>query len=110
MSLDLRASLLSRLRLASILDGASYIVLLGIAMPLKYLADQPLAVRIVGSLHGFLFLALCWYLLRSLLARKLGFSWCAVVFVCALVPFAPFFLDRKLAEIEKDPDTGPDAT
>lgn len=100
MSLDVRHSLLSRLRISSLLDGFSYVILLGIAMPLKYLADQPLAVRIVGSLHGLFFLALCWYLLRNLLARKLSFGWCVIVFVCALFPFAPFFLDRKLAKFE----------
>lgn len=100
MGLNLGSSLVSRLRLASLLDGVSYVVLLGIAMPLKYWADLPLAVRIVGSIHGFLFLALCWYLLRVLLARKLSFGWCVIVFCCALVPLAPFFLDRKLAARE----------
>jgi len=87
---------IDRLRLASILDGISYLILLGIAMPLKYLADMPLAVRIVGSLHGFLFLALCACLLEVLVRKRLSFGWCVIVFVCALFPFAPFFLDRKL--------------
>lgn len=87
---------IDRLRLASILDGISYLFLLGIAMPLKYFAELPLAVRIAGSLHGFLFLALCVCLLEGLLRRRLSFGWCVIVFVCALFPFAPFFLDRKL--------------
>ena len=98
MSLDLRASPIDRLRLASILDGISYLVLLGIAMPLKYFADLPLAVRIVGSLHGFLFLALCACLLEVLVRKRLSFAWCVAVFLCALVPFAPFLLDRRLRE------------
>jgi integral membrane protein len=96
MSLKPGSDSIDRLRLASILDGVSYLVLLGIAMPLKYLADMPLAVRIVGSLHGFLFLALCACLLEVLVRRRLSFGWCVIVFVCALFPFAPFFLDRKL--------------
>ena len=98
MSLDLRNSLIDRLRLASLLDGISYLILLGIAMPLKYMADMPLAVRIVGSIHGFLFIALCILLLAALLKRKLTFAWCVIVFLCAIVPFAPFFIDRKLKE------------
>lgn len=98
MSLDLRSSNIDRLRLCSILDGISYLVLLGIAMPLKYMADLPLAVRIVGSLHGFFFLALCWFLLVTLLRKQLSFGWCVLVFVCALIPFAPFLLDHKLKE------------
>ena len=85
-----------RLRLASLLDGISYLVLLFIAMPLKYFAGFPLAVKIVGMAHGILFIALCLTLLAVFLAKKLPFLWCAITFCCALVPFAPFFLDRKL--------------
>ncbi len=103
MSLHPNSRALDRLRLASILDGISYLVLLGIAMPLKYLADLPLAVRIVGSIHGFLFLALCACLLEVLLRKKLSFLGCVGVFFCALLPFAPFFLDRKLRKIEELP-------
>lgn len=98
MSLDLRHSLIDRVRLFSLLDGISYVILLGIAMPLKYFADMPLAVRIVGSLHGGIFLLLCLFLFLALIQKKLKFTWCVVVFVCALVPFAPFFLDKKLSE------------
>jgi len=87
---------IARLRLASILDGISYLVLLGIAMPLKYLADLPLAVRVVGSFHGLLFLLLCACLLETFARKRLSFGWCLVVFACALFPFAPFLLDRRL--------------
>ena len=95
--MDLRTSL-NRLRIASILDGISYLILLGIAMPLKYIAEMPMAVRIVGMTHGLLFIALCFCLLAVLLDKKLTFKWCVIVFACALIPFAPFFLDRKLRE------------
>ena len=96
MPLDLKNSPVDRLRLASGLDGLSYLILIGIAMPLKYLAGEPLAVRIVGMAHGVLFLALCACLLEVLLRKKLTFGWCVIVFLCALFPFAPFILDRKL--------------
>ena len=96
MGLDLKYSLIDRLRLASLLDGISYIILLGIAMPLKYLANMPLAVRIVGSAHGFLWVALCLFLLLALVKKKLSFGWCVIVFVGALIPFMPFWLDHKL--------------
>lgn len=98
MPLELSSSSIDRLRLASILDGISYLILLGIAMPLKYVWEMPLAVRIVGSLHGLLFLALCACLLEALLKKRLSFGWCVFVFLCALFPFAPFLLDRKLKE------------
>ncbi|MEC8825288.1 MAG: DUF3817 domain-containing protein [Verrucomicrobiota bacterium] len=96
MRLDLKRSLLDQLRLASLLDGVSYIILLGIAMPLKYAADMPMVVRIVGSAHGFLWIALCLFLLLALVKKKLSFGWCVIVFVGALIPFLPFWLDHKL--------------
>jgi hypothetical protein len=43
---------LGRLRVIGFVEGVSFLVLLGAAMPLKYLADMPLAVKIVGSAHG----------------------------------------------------------
>ena len=96
MPLDFKNSPVDRLRIASGLDGLSYLILIGIAMPLKYLAGEPLAVRIVGMAHCVLFLALCACLLEVLLRKKLTFGWCVIVFLCALFPFAPFILDRKL--------------
>jgi len=96
MPLHPRSNAIDRLRLASILDGVSYLVLIGIAMPMKYLADVPLAVRVAGSLHGFLFLALCACLLEVFVRRRLSFGWCLIVFVCALFPLAPLLLERKL--------------
>lgn len=90
---------MGRLRLASILDGISYLVLVGVAMPMKYLAGIPMAVRVVGMVHGFLFVALCICLLIVLRDKKLSLKWCVIVFLSALVPFAPFFLNQKLREI-----------
>lgn len=83
---------IGRLRIASLLDGISYLILLFIAMPLKYFAGIPLAVKIVGMTHGVLFIALCLALLVALLMRKLPFLWSVITFICALIPFAPFFL------------------
>ena len=46
-----------RLRITAILEGWSLIILLAIAMPLKYFAGRPEAVSIIGMLHGLLFIA-----------------------------------------------------
>ena len=103
MPLNLRNDSIDRLRLASILDGVSYLILLGIAMPLKYFYGMPMAVRIVGMTHGILFIALCACLLTVWLDRRLSLKWCAGVFLCALIPFAPFWLDRKLRVFRRPP-------
>ena len=46
----------SRFRLISFIEGISFLILVFIAMPLKYLAGIPLAVKIVGMAHGVLFI------------------------------------------------------
>lgn len=84
------------LRALSLAEGVSFLVLLGIAMPLKYWAGLPLAVRLAGSVHGALFLVFCWALLRAALAARWPWSRAALIFVAALVPFAPLWLDRHL--------------
>ncbi|RYZ34498.1 MAG: DUF3817 domain-containing protein, partial [Myxococcaceae bacterium] len=49
-------SALRQLRLIAFLEGLSFLGLLFVAMPVKYLLGQPLAVRVAGSVHGLLFL------------------------------------------------------
>ena len=61
---------LRHFRITALLEGWSYLVLLFVAMPLKYAAGLPLAVRIAGSLHGFLFLVFIAALYRACVARN----------------------------------------
>lgn len=86
------------LRLASLADGLSYLLLLGIAMPLKYLAGMPLAVRIVGSLHGLLYLIFIVLLIRASWRKDITPALAIALFIAALIPAAPFFMDRFLRE------------
>ncbi len=71
-------------------------MLLGVAMPLKYFANLPMAVRVVGSLHGLLFMILCvalllvWIRVRWPLLRLIG------VFIASFIPILPFFMDSRL--------------
>ncbi|MEM1445915.1 MAG: DUF3817 domain-containing protein [Planctomycetota bacterium] len=89
---------LGRLRVISLVEGASYLLLLGVAMPLKYFADLPGAVHYVGWAHGLLFIALCLALLIAWLRVPLSFALSVGVFVAALLPFGPFVADRWLKE------------
>ena len=92
---------LSLLRHVALAEAVSYLLLLGVAMPLKYLAGQPLAVRIVGMIHGVLFLVLCWALLQAWI-NKLPARRCLAVFVISFVPIAPFFFDRRIRHWEAE--------
>ena len=86
----------ARLRAVVFLEGISYLVLLGVAMPLKYLAGMPLAVRVAGSLHGLLFLLLVVLTLRAMRTRGKPFGWGLRVAIASILPFGTFFLDRDL--------------
>jgi integral membrane protein len=92
------ANPIGRLRAIGWTEGLSFLVLLCVAMPLKYLADMPLAVRVVGWIHGLLFIAYCWVLFE--VANDRGWPWTknAKLFVAALVPFGPFIMDKSLKE------------
>lgn len=91
-------ALLKSFRLIALLEGCSYVLLLGVAMPLKYWADMPLAVRIAGSLHGALFVAyaICAALLLSRGQWTFGRS--SLAMAVSLVPFATFVFDRSLRQ------------
>ena len=97
--MNIDSQFLGRLRLLSIVEGTSTLLLFGIAMPLKYLADMPLAVRIVGSLHGLLFvcLATCFLLATRRVPITKGLATAGIV--AAILPFGPFVFDRWLGEL-----------
>ena len=87
---------LRQLRLVALLEGTSFLVLLFIAMPLKYLAGLPFAVRIAGSVHGGLFLIFMAVLYRAGRARGWPLRRWLMAFVSSIVPFGTFVFDRSL--------------
>lgn len=89
-------NLMSLLRAVSLTEGVSYLLLLMVAMPMKYLWDQPLAVKFVGWAHGLLFMALGVLLLLAMLRAALPFRLALIVGIAALLPAGPFFADRLL--------------
>jgi integral membrane protein len=88
------------LRHLAVVEGISTLVLFGIAMPLKYFAGMPLAVRIVGSLHGALFVALVVMLLLAIRKVPISPALAAAGIAAAVVPGGPFLLDRHLARFD----------
>jgi integral membrane protein len=87
-----------RLRVIGMLEAVSFLVLLTIAMPLKYFAGLPVAVQIAGWLHGLLFLAFCMALLETHQTERWTKRWTAMVLVAGLLPLGPFVIDRRLRE------------
>ncbi len=90
---------LKRLRLLGTVEGISTLILFGIAMPLKYFAGMPMAVRIAGSVHGFLFVCLAVMFLLAVKKVPLTGALAAAGIVAAVFPFGPFVFDRRLASL-----------
>ena len=88
---------IARLRLIAKIEAVSFLILLGIAMPLKYLAGVPLAVKLVGWAHGVLFILFVLALTRAKRDARLPTPLAALVFVAALLPFGPFVIDARLS-------------
>lgn len=91
------------LRLTTLAEGVSFLLLLGVAMPLKYAAGLPLAVVIAGWLHGILFMGLGFLLLLLVAGSHWPIGRAALVFVAALIPFGPFVIDGRLKRYENAP-------
>ncbi len=78
------------------LEGISLLVLLGIAMPLKYALGLATAVKIVGWIHGLLFMAYVVVMAAVSTDRKWKVQRTATAFFAAVVPFGTFLFDRSL--------------
>lgn len=91
-------SALRQLRVVAILEGFSFIVLLFIAMPLKYMAGLPLAVRIVGAIHGFLFLVFLLALFRAAAEYRWPARQTLLALLASVVPFGMIPFDRSLRQ------------
>ena len=87
---------LTRLRSVGIFEAISFLLLLGVAMPLKYAFGQPEMVRIVGMAHGVL-----WILYVGLAGLgQIDYKWplktTALLVIASMLPFGPMIADAKL--------------
>ncbi len=86
------------LRLLGNIEGISYLLLLGVAMPMKYYFEMPMAVKITGMAHGVLFVAYCILLALCMKNFNWSFKFGAYLFIATLIPFGTFVTDRKLRD------------
>lgn len=84
-----------RLRRLAFAEGASLLVLIGVAMPLKYAAGLPAAVRVAGLVHGLLFVLYVVAVLEALGTRRLSGRAAALSIAAAVVPGGTFALARR---------------
>lgn len=79
----------------SLLEGISLLALLFVAMPIKYIWDNPIYVKTIGMAHGLLFVA---YVLFAIMT-KFELNWkpktLLIVFIASVIPFGTFYVDKK---------------
>jgi integral membrane protein len=101
MNLTFSNTALGRFRLVAISEGISYILLLFIAMPLKYMAGWAEGVTYVGWVHGLLFMLYILALISVKFTLNWGFEKTIIAFLASLIPFGTFILDKSLQKEEK---------
>ena len=86
-------------KIISTLEAISFLILLGIAMPLKYVWDMPQMVEVVGMAHGVLFVL---YVAGAIYMQQLlnwKFKTLAIVSLCSILPFGPFYAEKKYLNV-----------
>lgn len=78
------------------LEGISSVLLFTVAMPLKYLAGRPEAVKVVGMAHGILFMMYVAWALKVVVARRWPAARFGLCFIASIIPGMTFWVDRKL--------------
>ena len=88
---------LQKFRLINKIEGISFIILLFIAMPMKYSFGYPMATKVVGMLHGLLVFAFIYQIIEA--KKEAGFTLkeSAIYSVLSLIPFGSFYTDKLLA-------------
>ena len=87
--------MLKLFKIIAFLEGASLLLLLFFAMPMKYYFQEPIYVRIIGMAHGILFVA---YIILALMS-KIEFSWSfkkfSIICIASILPFGTFYVEKK---------------
>jgi integral membrane protein len=92
--------------LTAILEGISYLLLFGVGMPLKYLAQIPEPNIYIGYAHGFLFMAYVVLAIVVCIEKKWDLKMFTILFIASLVPFGTFYIDKKYLRPQMDLNSG----
>ena len=94
--MNLLSSNIGRLRITGFLEGISFLLLMGVAMPLKYIWVIPEATIGIGYAHGFLFIAYCILVIPAKIDLKWNLKTTFLVLLASLLPFGTFVADSKV--------------
>jgi integral membrane protein len=108
-------TLIGKFRLIGFVEGLSYLLLLGVAMPLKYyfgevwedesgekIYEHGIYVTVVGMTHGVLFILYCLQLFLTMRHHKWSFGYAFYLLFMAFIPFGTFYTDRRLCQLVRE--------
>jgi integral membrane protein len=93
---DLFKSAIGRLRVIAFLEGCSLLLLVFVAMPIKYMLNIPEATQAIGLIHGILFIGFVVATLVISILHKWTFGRICMVMASSVLPFGTFYVDRKI--------------
>ncbi len=99
------SSSIKKFRIVSFVEGISFLTLLFVAMPIKYIGGNPIPVKIAGMTHGLLFCLFIYFLYMAASEHKWSKKFSLFAFVTSLVPFGMLFLDKHLKKKELAPSS-----
>ena len=94
--MDLLKSSIGRLRITGYLEGISFLLLLGVAMPMKYMYGIPEATKVIGMVHGIFFILYVIFLFEVRSDHKWGIRTTLLSFIAAFLPCGTFIADVKI--------------
>ena len=94
--LPLFQTAIGRLRIVGFLEGCSFLILLFIAMPLKYILGMPAAVKQVGMAHGLLFVLYVMAVIVAKVEKDWSFGKMGLALLVSVIPFGTFWADAKI--------------
>lgn len=89
---------LQKFRLINKIEGISFIILIFIAMPMKYSFGYPIATKVVGMMHGLLVFAFIYQIIEAKKEADFNLKETAIYSILSLIPFGSFYTDKLLAK------------
>lgn len=87
--------MLKAFKIIALLEGVSLLLLLFFAMPMKYLLDQPVYVKVIGMAHGILFLVYLMFAVMLKSERNWSVKTFLIICAASVVPFGTFYVEKK---------------
>ena len=91
---------LNKFRLINKIEGYSFLLLIFVAMPLKYIMGYPSSTKIVGMIHGVLFVAFIYQLFEATRSVPFSKKEALVFFIASLIPFGSFYTETICSKKE----------